>query len=267
MESLRRHWIWLLFLFGIAVACAIATFAILASHSLSIKNQNEISGSALLVFTVLAPIVLGSALLKPGTVSIAAAKIHLAFYVAFVFVTGFYQNGDGHSSPFSGIGNTVFGLLIVIMFFEVIVVGAAASRLKQGDRLSVAAPWLATALTAALIGGWGLGFFGWSETNPARVTAAAEEIAGDLPYCIAVFDYAVTKRRQLTGYAMTAPGDNGFRWVFNSVLVVEKPEKAYFNWSHRAGRFDPVGGYTRTGLHLDERVVCRPVSHFARGLM
>lgn len=112
-----------------------------------------------------------------------------------------------------------------------------------------------------------LGVIVWSEAFPDQIMAAAEEAAGDRPYCIEVSGTAVNRRRDLTALSVLARDDHGFMWNFHALMVIgSAASRTYANWSFREHSFEPVSGRARIGLHLDEQRHCEPVERFVSQL-
>src|SRR5260370_26163 len=120
--------------------------------------------TGLLFFTILAPILLGVALLAPSRGRIAAATVHASLYTVFVGVLSITSE-PGHSSPGEGFAGAIEMLLCAILAFELVVIFIAVIRSSPAERERTAAPWLFVSLTVALLGGWAAGVLAWSETS------------------------------------------------------------------------------------------------------
>jgi hypothetical protein len=265
-QSIRWHRGWRFLLGAIFLCCAATSFGYFATYPLFRSAIGGLAQFALGLFTFLAPVFFVAALLAPSQQWIAAAKAHAAAYIAFMVVLTITFEG-GHSSPGDAFVDLVFAVLLAILAIELIVLLIAVERSPPAAREVDGAPWFFTALVCALLGGWAIGVLLWSETVPARIMAAAESAAGEVPYCLIVDGRVASRSRDLTGLSAHSASSSGYHWNFHAVLVTETgPTKAYWNWSYKTGRFEKLSERASSGSLLESIAKCQPVSHFARRL-
>lgn len=216
------------------------------------------------VLFLLGPIVIGLAFIWPHARVIAAAQIHLASFLSFVFLLTFASGSPGHSSPGAAFAFILYYALFWVVIIEIILVIAASSSFMRRNypvMKNRGAFWLAT---AALLGGWGVGVFIWGILLAPQVIYKAEAAAAGRAYCIEAADGPVSTILGLTAFGLYSGDDYGWTLKFHGLMVIEEEGKLdYKNWSYRYGQFVDVSEDAREGLHLDKIHSCKPVPHFA----
>lgn len=135
------------------VACAAASFSYFVTYPWLRNAVRGLAQFALLLFTLLAPIFFGAALIAPNRQWIAAVKVHAALYTAFMAVLT-VTLGPRHDLTDS------LTILYGILVFELFLIVIAVNRLPLAAR-QTGGPWVFTGLTIALFGGWAVGALAW----------------------------------------------------------------------------------------------------------
>lgn len=272
IARIREHRRLLILLGAVGAICAVLTFSYFDNYAELIRLglHSRISDAVdvtLVIFTVSAPFVLLWALVAGDKEGYAAARVHAACFLTLIIIafnTNFFalsrQDLDGGSTDhYAADFLMLFAPVDMMLLFFITI------RTRRENRVP---PLLFAGLATALIAGWALGFWLWSERVPPRVIAAAEAVAGENPYCIDVAARAAQSRRDLTASRMRAVACS-WEWYknFHATLKVGDGAGAeYWNWSYRSGKFELVSAKTRESLHLDTEMRCIPVARFSAGL-
>ena len=157
-RRIGRNPAWSLILGVIFVGCAAASFGYFVTYPWLHRAVRGLAQFALLLFTLLAPICFGAALIAPSQQWIATVKVHAALYTAFMAVLT-VTLGPGHYHADS-LAVLILTILYGILVFELFLVVIAVDRLPSAER-QTGGPWLFTGLTIALFGGWAMGALAW----------------------------------------------------------------------------------------------------------
>jgi hypothetical protein len=255
---------WLFMLPVIAFACATSTFYFCDNISTSPLRwlPFALGASAPVLWIAVA------ARIMPGSLSVTLLKAHAVFYAVLVIIK-IAMAAHHHGNIIHALARLIDWIEnIVVLMGDTIVIAVAWRRSRGLSRGRKGPAFVYASLTVSLLAGWYAGLQAWSFAFRPKLIAAAETQAADQSYCIEVDGRPARTAADLTGLGMRARNDGGWTWYFHALLVMtDGTERTYFNWSYVSGRFEPVTLHARAGLNLDFRVTCKPVKHFALGLM
>jgi hypothetical protein len=281
MPQSAKNFVWLAVLFIVALLFATITFHYLDNYA-GFTNRGMVW--VLVLFMIAPPLLWGVALGTRWPLLPILLNVHAALLSVYILVNIAFSP-DGRPQAI-----IVLGFFLAIIGADAFIARIASVRMKKSRRDINHPKFVYLGLTAFIFSGCFIGVQIWSPTVPPRIIAAAETTAADRPYCIEVDGRPARNAGELTGLSMGLQDE--FTLNFRALLVIETsrphdakdhitpgeihqsgkasfgewkpPDRNYLNWSYRSGRFEPVSGYAREGLHLDSQVKCMPVAHFAR---
>lgn len=243
-----------------------------ASASFTLHFLDNISTSPWrwlpLILGASAPALWIAAWIAPGALVLTLLKAHAALYTATVLAI-FAMVTQHHGNGFAALAQLIdWSENIGVLLGDAIVVAIAAKRIRTSSPDRKGLQFVYVGLTVAFLGGWYAGVLAWSSAFRPRLVVAVETLVQDQPYCIEVDGRPVRTADDITGLRMRARNEEGWTYNFHALLVIgARPDRTYLNWSYRSGHFEPVTSKARLDLHLDDRVTCKPVMHFALNLM
>jgi hypothetical protein len=168
---IARNRAWSLTLGVIFVGCAAASFGYFVTYPWLRSAVRGLAQFALLLFTILAPIFFGAALIAPSRQWIAAVRVHAALYTAFMAVLTVSLGPRHYLADSSAV--LTLTILYGILVFELFMVVIAVDRLPSAERQIDGGPWLFTGLTIVLFGGWAVGALAWWGSRYSLLMPAA----------------------------------------------------------------------------------------------